>query len=115
MSPRTTPQQPAEVSTADRAAESRQSIAVLPFSILGEAADDYFSIGISEDMVANLKNSMQNIDVEEYLNTAREYLKTTGNKATTFTKENPGKIAAGVAVLAVGAGLLISSLGDKRR
>ena len=54
LSPRTTPQQPAEVSTADRAAESRQSIAVLPFSILGEAADDYFSIGISEDIAAAL-------------------------------------------------------------
>ena len=74
-------------------------------------------IGISEEMITNLKSSMQNIDVEEYLNTAREYLKTTGNKATTFTKENPGKIAAGVAVLAVGAGLLISALGkdEKRR
>jgi hypothetical protein len=67
-------------------------------------------IGISDDMINNLRNSMQNVDVEEYLNTAREYLRTSGDKAKAFTKENPGKVAAGVAVLAVGAGLLISAL-----
>jgi len=67
-------------------------------------------LGISDEMVNNLKSSMQNVDVEEYLNTAREYLKTGSDKATTFAKENPGKVAAGVAVLAVGAGLLISAL-----
>ena len=67
-------------------------------------------LGISEDMVKNLKTSMQNVDVEEYLNTARDYLKGSTDKATTYAKENPGKVAAGVAVLAVGAGLLISAL-----
>ena len=67
-------------------------------------------LGISDDMINNLKGSLQNVDVEEYLNTARGYLKDSGTKATNFAKENPGKIAAGVAVLAVGAGLLISAL-----
>ena len=67
-------------------------------------------LGISDDMIANLKSSMQNVDVEEYLNTARDYLKDGTNKATTFAKENPGKVAAGAAVLVIGAGLLISAL-----
>ncbi|MDQ6799447.1 MAG: hypothetical protein M3041_01270 [Acidobacteriota bacterium] len=67
-------------------------------------------LGISDEMIGNLKNQMQNVDVEEYLNTARDYLKTGGDKAKTFAKENPGKVAATVAVLAVGAGLLISAL-----
>lgn len=67
-------------------------------------------IGISEDMVNNLKSQFQNVDVEQYLNTAREYLKNSSDKATSFAKENPGKVAAGVAVLAVGAGLLISAM-----
>ena len=67
-------------------------------------------LGISDDMINNLRSQMQNVDVEEYLNTARDYLKSSGEKAKTFTKENPGKVAAGVAVLAVGAGLLISAL-----
>jgi hypothetical protein len=67
-------------------------------------------IGISEEMLDKLKGSMQNVDVEEYLNTAREYIKDSSGKAKSFTKENPGKVAAGVAVLAVGAGLLLSAL-----
>jgi Zn-dependent peptidase ImmA (M78 family) len=67
-------------------------------------------LGISDEMINNLRTQMQNVDVEEYLNTARDYLKNSSEKAKTFTKENPGKVAAGVAVLAVGAGLLISAL-----
>jgi len=67
-------------------------------------------LGISDEMINNLRTQMQNVDIEEYLNTARDYLKNSSEKAKTFTKENPGKVAAGVAVLAVGAGLLISAL-----
>ena len=67
-------------------------------------------LGISDDMINNLKSSFENVDVEQYLNTARDYLKTNGDKAKTFAKDNPGKVAAGVAVLAVGAGLLISAM-----
>ena len=67
-------------------------------------------LGISDDMINNLKTSLDNVDVEEYLNTARDYLKTNGEKAKSFAKDNPGKVAAGVAVLAVGAGLLISAM-----
>lgn len=77
-------------------------------------------IGISEEMINNLKSQMQNVDFEEYLNTAREYLKSAGDKmktgsdkASKFAKDNPGKVAAGVAALAVGAGLLINSLRDR--
>ncbi len=67
-------------------------------------------LGITEEMITNLKSSIQNVDIEEYLNTARDYLKGGSEKATTYVKENPGKVAAGVAVLAVGTGLLISAL-----
>ncbi|HVS29815.1 MAG TPA: hypothetical protein VMS98_00030 [Thermoanaerobaculia bacterium] len=88
----------------------------------GQGLEQFLSrIGITEEMINNLKSSMQNVDVEEYLNTAREYLKNAGDKlktgsdkATTYAKDNPGKVAAGVAVLAVGAGLLLSSIGRDR-
>jgi hypothetical protein len=77
-------------------------------------------IGISEEMINNLKTQMQNVDIEEYLNTARDYLRTASDKvkdgsdkATRYAKDNPGKVAAGVAVLAVGAGLLLNSLRDR--
>ena len=77
-------------------------------------------IGISEEMINKLKTQMQNVNIDEYLNTAREYLRNAGDKvkdgsdkASRYAKENPGKVAAGVAVLAVGAGLLLSSLRDR--
>ena len=47
-------------------------------------------LGISDDMLANLKSSINNVDLDEYLNTARDYLKTGSDKATSYTKENPG-------------------------
>ena len=74
------------------------------------AVERTLQLGISEEMVNNLKSSMQNVEIDEYLNTAREYLKSGSKKATSYAKEHPGKVAAGVAVLAVGAGLLISAL-----
>jgi hypothetical protein len=67
-------------------------------------------LGLSDDMIDNLRTSMANVDVDEYLNTARDYLRDHSGKAKEYAKENPGKIAAGMAVLAVGAGLLISAL-----
>ena len=67
-------------------------------------------LGISDEMIRNLKSSLDNVDVDEYLDTAREYLRTGGGRAVSYAKEHPGQIAAGVAVLAVGAGMLINSL-----
>ncbi|SRR5260221_14444268 len=67
-------------------------------------------LGISDEMIDNLRTSMANVDIEEYLNTARQYLRANSGKAKEYARENPGKVAAGVAVLAVGAGLLFSAL-----
>jgi hypothetical protein len=67
-------------------------------------------LGITEEMVSNIRSSIASVDVDQYLNTAREYLKDSSGKATSYAKENPGKVAAGVAVLAVGTGLLISAM-----
>jgi|ERR1043165_644449 hypothetical protein len=67
-------------------------------------------VGVSDNIVANLRTEMQNADVEEYLNTARDYISDASGKATVFAKDNPGKVAAGVAVIAIGTGLLIRAL-----
>ena len=67
-------------------------------------------LGVTDEAIRQLKSQLQNVDVEEYLNTARDYIKGGSNKATQFAKDNPGKVAAGVAVLGVGVGLLISAL-----
>ena len=67
-------------------------------------------LGITEEMIENLKSQFQNVDIDEYLNTARDHLKNTGNKAASYAKENPGKVAAGVAALALGAGLIYAAV-----
>ena len=71
-------------------------------------------LGIDEEMIENLKSQFQNVDVDEYMNTARDYLKNSGGKATTYAKENPGRVAAGVAALALGAGLLYAAVNRDR-
>lgn len=68
-------------------------------------------LGISGDMFNNLKGS---VDIDEYLNTARDYLKGGSTKVTTYTKENPAKVAAGVAALALGAGLIYAAVNRNR-
>ena len=79
------------------------------FDFLAEVGDPVTGVAVGPTS-DNLKSSIDNMEVEEYLNTAREYLRSGRNKAASFAKENPGKVAAGVAVLAVGAGMLINSL-----
>ncbi|HET7435591.1 MAG TPA: hypothetical protein VFN10_12860 [Thermoanaerobaculia bacterium] len=71
-------------------------------------------LGIDEEMITNLKTQFQNVDIDEYLNTARDYMKNGGTRATTYAKENPGKIAAGVATLALGAGLIYAAVNRDR-
>ena len=71
-------------------------------------------LGITDEMIGNLKTQFQNVDIDEYLNTARDYMKNGSDKASTYAKENPGKVAAGVATLALGAGLLYAALNRDR-
>ena len=66
-------------------------------------------LGITTEMLDSLKGQFENIDIDDYLNTACQYLKDGSGKATTYAKDNPGKIAAGIAVLALGAGLIWST------
>jgi len=66
-------------------------------------------LGITEEMINGIKGQFQGVELEEYLNTARNYLKDGSEKATTFAKENPGKVAAGAVALALGAGLLFAA------
>ncbi|MGZ5473007.1 MAG: hypothetical protein ACXW31_04365 [Thermoanaerobaculia bacterium] len=67
-------------------------------------------LGITDEMMNNLKSQFQNVDIDEYLNTARDYLKDGSDKATSYAKDNPGKVAAGVAALALGAGLIYAAV-----
>lgn len=80
-------------------------------SIRGGGLEQFLTrLGITDEMINNLKSQFQNVDMDEYLNTAREYLKDGSTKASSYAKENPGKVAAGVAALALGAGLILAAV-----
>lgn len=70
-------------------------------------------LGITQEMISKLKGEIQNqnLDVEAYLNAVREYLPS-GNKIRRYFKENPAKVAAGFAAMAIGAGLFWSVAHD---
>lgn len=68
----------------------------------GELEQFLGRLGVTPEMLDNLKGQFQNIDIDEYLTTAREYLK----DGSRYAKENPGNVAAGIVALALGAGLL---------
>lgn len=106
--------------TTDATGTAGSDVAVCP--TCGRSADsgrglEQFlgMIGLSDDMITNLKSSMSNMHFDEYLGTAREYLKTSSGKATSYVKENPGKVAAGAAALAVGAAAMFAALNRNRR
>lgn len=69
-------------------------------------------LGLTSEIVDNLERSFQNVDLEEYMNSARTFLK--DGSASTYAKENPGKVAAGVAALALGAGLIYAAVNRDR-
>jgi hypothetical protein len=71
-------------------------------------------LGISEEMIDNLRSQFQNVDIDEYLATARTYLKDGSTRASSYAKENPAKVAAGVAALALGAGLIFAAVNRDR-
>lgn len=66
-------------------------------------------LGINDAMIENIRTSLQDVNLEEYLDSARDLLRENAEKAKDFARENPGKIAAGAVLLAVGLGLLISA------
>ena len=67
-------------------------------------------LGISEESIENLKGKIEDADIEEMIGAARDHLVAGRNRATAYAKENPGKVAAGIAALAIGAGLLVAGL-----
>jgi hypothetical protein len=65
--------------------------------------------GITDEVLSNVSGQLENVGIEEYLNTARECLKQSVDNVRLYVKENPAKAAVAVAVLALGASLVWSS------
>jgi hypothetical protein len=62
-----------------------------------------------ESLLEILRSHFTNGDIDEYFDTAREYLKASGGKVSAWTRENPAKVTTSVAALALGAGLVYSA------
>ncbi len=61
-----------------------------------------------ESLLEIVRSQFTNADIDEYLETAREYLKASSDKVSAYTRENPAKVTS-VAALALGAGLVYSA------
>src|SRR5258708_29603045 len=53
-------------------------------------------LGISDDMIEELKTSFQKVDLDEYLDTAPDYLNEPREKASMLAMQNPRKAVTGV-------------------
>lgn len=71
-------------------------------------------IGLNEQMLTKVREALGDLDLEEQLRSVKTYLSDSTGKAKDYAKANPGKVAGGIAALAIGAGLLVNSLRDKR-
>jgi hypothetical protein len=65
-------------------------------------------LGLSDDAIAKMRTSLENLDMEAYFNHAKEYLGRQAVKARDYTREHKAAVGAAVGVAAVAAGVLIA-------
>lgn len=74
------------------------------------------SVGLNEQAIRKMRESLENLDLDSYFAQAKEYLGESATKAKNYAKDHKAVIGAALAVVAVGAGVLIaakSKSGDK--
>lgn len=62
--------------------------------------------GISENQLNTVRETLKNVNLEESLDRAKEQVSDSISKAREYARQNPGAVAAGLAVLVIGAGLI---------
>jgi hypothetical protein len=65
-------------------------------------------LGISDEAIAKMRSSLENLDFEAYFGQAKEYLTRNATKARDYAKENKKTVAAAVGAVALAAGVLIA-------
>jgi hypothetical protein len=65
-------------------------------------------LGLSEDAIAKMRASLENLDFESYFNQAKEYLGRQTTKARDYTREHKAAVGAAIGAAAVAAGVLIA-------
>lgn len=67
------------------------------------------SVGINEQAIQKMRESLENLDLDGYFTQAKEYFGDSATKAKSFAKDHKAIIGAALAVVAVGAGVLIAT------
>lgn len=62
--------------------------------------------GVTESQLSAVRDTLKNVNLEESLDKAKEQVSESMTKARDYARQNPGAVAAGLAVLVIGAGLL---------
>lgn len=70
--------------------------------------------GVGESQINAVRDTLKNVNIDQQLDRAKEQVTDSLNKARVYAKQNPGAVLAGVAVLAIGAGLLAASVKKDR-
>ena len=70
------------------------------------------TVGLNDKAIEKMRESLENLDFDSYFTQAREYLGESASKVKTYAKDHKTVIGTALALVAVGAGVLIAS---KRR
>lgn len=67
------------------------------------------TVGLNEEAIRKMRESLENLDLDGYFAQAKEYLGGSAEKAKNYAKDHKAVIGAALAIVAVGAGVLIAS------
>lgn len=82
--------------------------------IAGSVAEMLEKLGLSEQQLKTVRDSIEGLNVEESLEKARTYVNDSLNKARDYAKQNPGVVIGGLSALVIAAGLLTASTIKRR-
>lgn len=66
------------------------------------------AVGINDQAIQKMRESLENLDLDSYFTQAKEYLGESATKAKSYAKDHKSIIGTALAVVAVGAGVLIA-------
>jgi len=80
----------------------------------GGIAEMLEKLGLNEQQLKAVRDSIEGLNVEESLEKARTYVNDSLNKAREYAKQNPGVVIGGLSALVIAAGLLTASTIKRR-
>lgn len=82
--------------------------------IASSVAEMLEKLGLNEQQLKAVRDSIEGMNVEESLEKARTYVNDSLNKAREYAKQNPGVVIGGLSALVIAAGLLTASTLKRR-